>query len=89
MKEILEDGVCLNVLIRIYLEESVWVKNLARCIANVQALRVDRLVFCTFHPHLHLHHLSTTREILKAPARSIRWEIRTRMYGIFLQVISL
>ena len=44
---------------------SRWVKNLARCIANIQALQVDCLVFYTFHPRLHLHHSSTTREILK------------------------
>ena len=33
-------------------------------IVNEQALQVDRLVFYTFHPHPHLHHLSTTRELL-------------------------
>ena len=32
---------------------------------NVQALQVDHLVFDTFHPHLHLHHLSAAKEILK------------------------
>lgn len=66
MREILEDGVCLNVLIRIYLGRSRWVKNLAMCkIANLQALQVDRLILYTFHLHPHLHHLSTTREVLK------------------------
>lgn len=58
-------------------------------IANVQALQADRLVFYTFHPHPYLHHLSTTGEILKPSVKSIRWQIHTRMYGIFLQEISL
>ena len=88
MREILEDGVCLNVLIRIYLGVKRWVINPCKMqIANVQALQVDRLVFYTFHLHSHLHHLSTTRDM--KPTRSIKWEIHTRMYGIFLREISL
>ena len=65
MREILENGMCLNVLILIYLEGFGKQRTLQDVNSDVQALQVVRLVFYISRPHLLLHHLSTTRKTLK------------------------